>query len=1049
MARTQCLQRAGSYFEILHGLSSPSCLALSTCGIVFPEYPNYPKMSGPLLMSHLPMVRDGVVHLSQQDAPVRVGTPQWFDWLGEARSFTFACAAGTFTARNEERSGRHFWYAYRRQDRMTRKTYLGRSADLIPQRLEQAALRLVQAGKQRIPAESRSAWSTPLLATKIAMPPSGMAPIARPSVVTRCLENMACPGAIIAAPAGFGKTTLLLMACEQLRERGWQIAWLSLEETEQDPVRFWTYLLAALDRARPGISASARRLLQTPRQLPSEHVLTVLINDLAAMPQPLALVLDDYHRAATSAHDQGLAFLVEHAPATFHLIVAARSYAAFPQARLLAQGRIATMYAADLRFSAEEAGRFMRETMRLSLTAAQLARLGEHTEGWVAGMQLFALTLRDQVGTEDLLADRVTTPPALAEYLIDEVLAHQPADIQAFLLQTAPLERLTGPLCDAVTGRDDSAIVLARLVQAQLFVTPLNRERTWYRYHHLFASVLCERLARTEPDALALSHLRAAAWLQDHGMVDEAIRHLIAARAFDHAVTLIESQSDRLVLRGEVAGLVVWVRSLPRDILLRHPHLCALFIIVLFLQSEGPEATAWIDDLERSLKERGGSSTRIAGEIAVVRAFLLLFCGDFAGGAVLARDAILGLGPEDLLLHGIALWLITLVGVSGDTDLGEVCRKINEIGETSMHAGNALVAVMAVATRAAVEMYQGRLHSAEQTCREALRLSQRTNGDELPIMAIIYCLRAEVRREWNDLDGAERDINHAKGIGCYPHDVQFLTDGLISLALIQAERGHRDQALATCEEIRHGIQTQRLASIDLHQLEVVSARILLMHGRVADAARWAEERKLLRMTNEPMMEIAMVRDREDLALARLALAQNHSSEAVSILKDLCARAERSGRLRNVLEARMLLARAYGMVGEIDAALRALDASLALAAPEGFMRIYLDEGESMADLLARSVANHTPSPERTHAIALLAKFGRAVESSARTTKGELSPREHEVLRLLATGRSNAAIASELVVALSTVKWHVAQIYRKLDVRGRVQAVARARDLHLIA
>jgi LuxR family transcriptional regulator, maltose regulon positive regulatory protein len=998
-------------------------------------------------MSRLPAVRDGVLHLGQYEAPIQVGAPQWFDWLCEARSFIFAGAAGTFTARHEERSGRHFWYAYRQQDRALRKAYLGRSADLTPQRLEQAAFALAQAGDKRVPSASWDEQMSPLITTKIALPQSGMPLIARPDVVARCLESIERPGAIIAAPAGFGKTTLLLMACEQLRERGWRIAWLSLEETEQDPVRFWTYVLAALDSAQPEISSSARRLLGTPRPLPIDVVLTALVNDLAAATRPIVLVLDDYHRCATPAHDQSLAFLVEHAPATLHLVVSARSDSTFPPARLRAQGRIAALHATDLRFSAEEAGRFMRETMHLTLPAEQLARLSEQTEGWVAGLQLAALSLREQTGTLDLAADRSTTPHYVAEYLIDEVLEHQPTDIQMFLLQTATLERLAGPLCDAVTGRDDSAAVLAQLMRAQLFVTPLNPERTWYRYHHLFAGVLRERLERTEPDVLAQCHLRAAEWLREHDMIDEAIRHLIAAKALDEAATLIESESDRLVLRGEVVGLASWASALPRDVVLRHPHLCTLFIIELLLQSEGPEAAAWTDDLECSLKEQEIASDQVEGEIAVVRAFLRLFSGDFAGGAALARDAIMRLGPKDHLLRGLALWLITMFGVVGEDDLSEVGQKITEIAEESIHTWNILVMVMAFVTRAAIETYQGRLHTAAQTCHEALRLARQTQGNELPIMAIIYCVLAEVRREWNDLDGAESDINHAKEIGLYPNYSEFINDGLVSLALIQAERGHGDEALATCEEIRHAIRTQRMASIDLLQMEVVRVQILLMHGRVAEAIRWAAERKQRRKERDPMMEMLVLRVDEDLALARVALAQGNFGDVIATLEDLCARAGRAGRFHNVLDARMLLARARWMAGDLDAALRDLDASLALAAPEGFKRIYLDEGEPMADLLAGYVANRGPSPERAHALKLLAAFGRAVDPPMHTPAITLSPRELEVLRLLATGRSNEAIASELVVALSTVKWHVAQIYRKLGVRGRVQAIARARDLQL--
>ncbi|HEX8727964.1 MAG TPA: AAA family ATPase, partial [Ktedonobacterales bacterium] len=425
-------------------------------------------------MTRLPTVRDGALLTSPSDPTIPVGSARWFDWLDAARSFAYRGAAGRFTARQEERSGSRFWYAYRRQDGTLRKTYLGRSAELTTARLDEAARALAemaQVGANGAKSDNGAnhereniadAWLSPLIATKIAAPVATPSLMARPGVMARCLEAVERPCAIIAAPAGFGKTTLLMMASERVQQQGWRVAWVSLEESEQDPTRFWQYTLAALDGAQPGISAPARHMLEVPRPAPIERMLTVLINDLAAAKTPILLVLDDYHRAATPAMDQGLVFLIEHAPALLHLLIATRSTPAFPMARLRAQGRIAELDAADLRFSADEAGRFMHETMRVTLPPEQLAHLEERTEGWVAGLQLAALSLRNQQGVPNLATDGAATPRYIAEFLIDEVLERQPDDIQAFLLLTSPLERLTGPLCDAVTGRGDSAVLLAR-----------------------------------------------------------------------------------------------------------------------------------------------------------------------------------------------------------------------------------------------------------------------------------------------------------------------------------------------------------------------------------------------------------------------------------------------------------------------------------------------------------------------------------------------------------------------------------------------------------
>ncbi|HEV8190538.1 MAG TPA: hypothetical protein VGP82_03505, partial [Ktedonobacterales bacterium] len=925
-------------------------------------------------MSRLPTIRDGALHAAALETPVRVGTLEWFAWLDAARSFTFAGETGTFTARHELRSGRRFWYAYRQRDGVLRKTYLGRSADLTPQRLEQAAQTLADTasgtGSWSAPADE---WSSPLIATKIAVPQPGMALVPRPAVVARCLEGLARPCTVAAAPAGFGKTTLLLVACERLRARGWQVAWVSLEETERDPVRFWTYVLAALDGAQQGIGTGARRLLETLRPQPIEQILTTLINEVATTSVPLALVLDDYQRAATPAIDQGLTFLIEHAPAPLHLVITTRADPSLPLPRLRAQGRVAELHAADLRFSTDETVRFLRESMQVSLPEDQLARLGERAEGWVAGLQLAALSLRAQAGPPDLGAGNFSTPHYVAEYLIGEVLEHQPADVQAFLLQTSPLERLSGALCDAVAGRTDGADMLAGLMRAQLFVTPLDSSQTWYRYHHLFAEVLRERLRRTAPDLLGTCHRRAAQWMCQHGMLDEAIPHLLAAEAFEEAATLIESESDRLVLRGEIAGMVAWARALPRNVILEHAHLCVLFAAGLFLQGEGSETPTWLDDIERHLAETGARTSEIEGEIAVVRAISLLMAGNLIAGARLAQQAASQLSTKNQLMRGMALWLASILGLVGENDMSVAHRTISEIAEESLQIGNTFLAVMALSTVAVIETYQCRLHDAARTSREAVRLVSSRGKQELPIVAMAYCVLGEIQREWNDFDTAEGTLRHALEIGSNASTREFINDGLVSLALLQAGRGQYDEALATFEEIRHLIRMQQLVQWDLIQMEVARLGVLIAQGNVAEVARWAEW-CLHARESDMAAHPGVFREEEDIALARVALAQSHAEEAVALLEDVCPRATRSGRLRSVLVARVLLARAHWMLGEAEATLRELHAALSIAAPEGFMRVFLDEGESMADPLSAYVAARPASHERAHALKLLAAFG---------------------------------------------------------------------------
>ena len=1020
-------------------------------------------------MTRLPTVHETLL---LTEPPLRVGSAEWCRWLETARSFAWRGAAGRFTARQEERSGSRFWYAYRRQNGALRKTYLGRASELSAERLIEAARSLSEMARtaeeeaKAVPdatspdaAGTTDGWLSPLIATKIAAPQAPLSLVARPAALARCRESLAHPCAIVAAPAGFGKTTLLTMVADTMHADGWRVAWVTLEESEQDPIRFWQYALAALDHAQPGLGATARHMLEVPRPVPIERILTVLINELAVAQTPILLVLDDYHRAATPAVDQGLIFLIEHAPAPLHLLVAARATPALPLARLRAQGRVAELDASDLRFSEDEARRFMRETMRLALPPAQLARIEERTEGWVAGLQLAALSLRSQANATALLDDTAAPPRYIAEYLIDEVLERQPDDVQAFLLQTALLERLSGPLCDAVTGRNDSAALLDQLMRAQLFVTPLDSSQTWYRYHHLFAEVLRERLACRMPDLVVQCHQRAADWLWRHDMGDDAIRHLLAAGLFAEAADRIEQQSDRLVLHGEVAGLARWAHALPREETLARPHLCLLVAIALLLQGEEPDAVAWLDALEERYTEDNPLPDALGGELDAVRAFLQLWSGDIAGGARRAQQALRRLPADERLLRALTIWMSQVIGVFGEGNLAEAERSVSVVAEESRRSGNLLVAFIALITMASAQVYRCQLRKAAETCEDALRLLPDNGRVETPMAAMAYCLLGEIRREWNDLDTAETLLRRALAVCENLGSPEYINDGLIYLGMTLFAQERYDEALACFERIRVMVRSRQLAPWDLTQMEVMRARVLIARGDLDEASRWAEERLHSRQTGDtgPTAPLAFMNDLEDLSIARIFLARNDAEAAITHLQPVQKRAAESEQWRNLMETRMLLALAYAREGDNEAALGELDAALTIAAPEGFVRVFLDEGAAMANLLESYLARQptppstarTVQPAREHARRLLGAFGRVATPAPGTLAESLSPREVDVLRLLAIGRSNEAIASDLVLALSTVKWHVAHIYRKLGVRGRVQAITRARELRLIA
>ena len=1006
-------------------------------------------------MARLPVVRENELVATPGALAIGVQTAAWRDWLEQARSFRYDGACGSYTARREERAGRPFWYAYRRADGKLRKIYLGRSAELSAARLEEAARQLGQpapSARPEMPPLPPTvldiAGSSPLIATKIIAPQPGVALVDRPSVVARCLECARRACVIVSAPAGYGKTTLVEVTCARLRADGWAVAWVSLEETERDPVRFWTYALAALDAACPGLGGAPRRLLETPRPASIERALTALVNELSAVRTPVLVVLDDYHRAATAESDRGLTFLVEHAPPSLHLILTTRSDPALPLSRLRAQGRLAELRAPDLAFSSEDSQRFLSDTMGVTVSADQLTALERRTEGWVAGLQLAALSLRAQPDDRRLIEQLATTPRYIADYLIEEVVERQPEDVQTFLLLTSPLERLSGPLCDAVTQREDSAVLLNRLMREQLFVTAADPAQTWYRYHQLFAQVLRERLARTAPDTLLEVHRRAARWMREHQMVDQAIAHFLAAQSHDEAAALIEAESERLFLHGETAGLAAWVRALPRSVALAHPHLCALFAVVLILQGESAEAAVWMDDTERALPTENLAAPDINAEISAVRAVLALLVGDLAQSVTLAREAVATLAPSNRILRGLAIWLVSIVGVLGEDDLFEASAALDVAVDETIRSGNLLIAFLALATKAGIELYQCRLNSAMRTSRDALRLMPAGAGRDLPITAIVHGLLGEIQRERNELESADRSLRHAVEIADEMASGEFINDALMSLALLQAARGEHETALTTLDELRRVIRAQQLASWDMIQVDIVRARIQIARGNLAEAEDWARTCLRGRQAGNGQPLPPLMRELEDLTLARVALARGRPDEVIAPLEAIHAPAIAGGRLRNVMEAKILLARARWMSGDAEAAYRDLTDALAMAAPEGIVRAFLDEGERMADLLEGYVSSRGASRERSYAAKLLAAFGRSAPTDPGAAAGVLSPRELEVVRLLATGRSNEAVAGELVVAVSTVKWHVAQISRKLGAAGRVQLIQRARELHLI-
>ncbi len=600
---------------------------------------------------------------NEQDQELTVGTPAWFAWLATASTFSFASEEGLFTARHERSSqqrGGRYWKAYRKQHGKLSSHYLGKSEVLTLERLQAAARSLAKPSAsippareafvavppahstaQRAPADP----FTPLLSTKLHTPRLRAQLISRPQLTEHLQAGIQGSLTLISAPAGFGKTTLLAQWREALRI---PVAWLSLETQDNEPVRFFSYLVAALQTLDPGIGTSALELLQTPQPAALETVLTLLTNDLSSrQTEDFALVLDDYHLITAEPIHRCVTSLVEHLPPRMHLVLATRADPPLPLARLRAGGRLSEVRTADLRFATEETSAFLQSVMRLELSPQEIDLVQSRTEGWIAGLQFAALSLRGRDDVSTYLVSFTGSHRFVLDYLSEEVLMQQPAEVQTFLLHTSILDRLTGPLCEAVTQREGSQAMLEALERANLFVAALDDERHWYRYHSLFAEVLSSHLQQAEPGLVPELHRRASAWYEQHGFAAEAVQHALTAPDVELAARLIEQYGLRVALRGQVHLVLAWLNALPEALVRSHARLCLYDALMLMFTHQLDAAEARVAQALQSVRSEmpADQAHVVLGLAAGIRANLARFSGDLASCVTLSHQT-LELVPE-------------------------------------------------------------------------------------------------------------------------------------------------------------------------------------------------------------------------------------------------------------------------------------------------------------------------------------------------------------------------------------------------------------------
>ena len=913
--------------------------------------------------------------------------------------------------------------------------------------------------------------SAPILATKLYVPPPQPRVVLRPRLIEHLNEGLHRRLILVSAPAGFGKTTLL---GEWLAGCGRPAVWLSLDEGDSDPARFLSYLLAALQTIAPNVGEGMLRVLQSPQPPPTESILTNLLNEIAAVEVDLVLVLDDYHAIDSRAVDDALAFLLEHLPPRMHLVIATREDPDLHLARFRGRGQLAELRAADLRFNSSEAAGFLNRVMGLNLSAEDLAALETRTEGWIAGLQLAALSMRGREDVSGFVRAFAGDNRYIVDYLIEEVLQRQPEHFRSFLLQTSILERLRGPLCDAVTGQEDGNARLEALERGNFFIVPLDDKRQWYRYHHLFAEVLYAHLMQEQPDRASTLHRRASEWYERNGSVADAIRHALAAEDFERAADLVELAVPAMRRSRQEATLLGWLEALPDDLFRVRPVLSVHYAGTLLQsgQLDGVEARLrdaerWLDTTTADIGERTEPSSaemvvvdeeafrRLPGSVASYRAGIALVLGDVADTVKYARQVLELVLEDDHLLRGSAAALLGLAyWTSGDLEAGHLSyadgmAHLQRIG----HISDAIGCAIALAD---IRIAQGRLREAMSTYERSLQLATEQGEPVLRGAADMYVGMSQLHRERNDLDAATQHLLRSKELGELAGLPQNRYRWRVAMARIREAQGDLDGAFDLLQEAERLYVSDFFPNV--HPVSASKTRVWVAQGRLGEALGWAREQGL-----SAHDDLSYLREYEHITLARVLLARYKSDreeryihEAMELLERLLIAAEGGGRMGSVIEILVLQALAREAQGDIPHALVPLERALTLAEPEGYVRIFVDEGRPMAQLLSEAAA-HGVMPDYTSRLLAVSEAEgridpddslRLAAPASQPLVELLSDRELEVLQLIAQGLSNREISERLFLALITVKGHNRNIFRKLQVRRRTEAVARARELGLL-
>jgi LuxR family maltose regulon positive regulatory protein len=941
-------------------------------------------------------------------------------------------------------------------------------------------------------------FDQPLLQTKISLPQLPNKFIQRPRLTGRINQGLQCPLTLLAAPAGSGKTHLLI---EWTKESRFPVAWLTVDSDDNDLSRFFRYFIGALQTIEPGLGEEALEFFQFTGGSKLEVGLTLLINELSALPKTAVLVLDDFHVVKNSVVLQKISFLIKYLPSNLRVVIASRSEPAVDLAFLRSKGRVLELDANDLRFTGEEVGQYFQEAIGLELPLETVQALEEHTDGWITALQMAAISLKDEAHPATLLANLQDRAYYVSDFLADEVLDRQPTEIRQFLLKSSILEILSGPLCEAVVKPDAQAgygaVMLNRLEHANLFIMSLNGNHEWFRYHPVFADFLRQVQAEVNPAEIPELHKRAATWLEGNGNLNEAFRHALASRDLQWAADLIERKRHTMINTGEVSALTHWIGQLPDEIVQRRPYLNLTYAWALIATHQLDLARYWLDEARRSVeqleKQTGetptldgpGSMRRYGkadlqyfhGSLAVSQSHLAILGGDMEQAAELSRQATRYLPQENLYLRSfLALDKSLSFVLAGDTQ--KAIESLRATAQIARHVNNLLAMIVAICQLADMQFLQGKISQAKATLLKAQYLAIGPEGKPLPLNGLMDIGFGEILLEHDLLEEARDHLER----GCQVSGSTWYLgclDGKLSMAHLRQAMGDISGVGEIMEEAARMALNTASSEWDDALVSAVAVRLALQRDDLAAAEQWWKKGGFPDLNAAMPLEDYPYHVFEYLLLtqARFLLARGRESgngrdfkQASEMLSMLLSEAERFQRVTSQIQILILQAMAQFALGN-ERATKTLLRALALGEPEGYRRTYLDERWRLANLLRQcrtaqeESGSHFPSlafiDSLLEALRQGAGAGPANEQPIEQKTGRinayledgfpisLSAREIEILELIAAGKSNQEISAELYLALNTVKRHAYNIYTKLEVRKRTQAVSRARQLGLVA